>query len=77
VHTFSCFTCSAAGRLSSGRGGRGEGGDADFRALLCALLRDLMAAAHQPAWPAAPFLLLRLTALLQVALRPVSLPVHR
>lgn len=51
-------------RLPSARALKSEG-DQDFRALLEGLVKDLLAVAHQPAWPAAPFLLLRFAALLQ------------
>ncbi|PSC68988.1 nipped-B B isoform X2 [Micractinium conductrix] len=50
-------------RLPAARAAKSEG-DADFRTLLQGLLRDLLAAAHLPAWPAAPFLLLRFAAVL-------------
>ncbi len=51
-------------RLPSARALKSEG-DQDFRALLEGLVKDLLAVAHQPAWPAASFLLLRFAALLQ------------
>lgn len=45
----------------------------DFRALLLSLVKDLLAVAHQPAWPAAPFLLLRFAAMLQARVRGLGL----
>lgn len=51
-------------RLPSARALRSEG-DHDFRVLLQGVVKDLLAVAHQPAWPAASFLLLRFAALLQ------------
>ncbi|KAL4427666.1 hypothetical protein ABPG75_001755, partial [Micractinium tetrahymenae] len=51
-------------RLPAARAIKSEG-DHDFRALLQSVVKDLLAVSHQPAWPAASFLLLRFAALLQ------------
>ncbi|PRW45458.1 nipped-B isoform X2 [Chlorella sorokiniana] len=51
-------------RLPAARATKAES-DLDFRSLLLSLVKDLLAVAHQPAWPAAPFLLLRFAAMLQ------------
>ena len=51
-------------RLPAARAQKSET-DLDFRSLLHSLVRDLLSVAHQPAWPAAAFLLLRFAALLQ------------
>lgn len=50
-------------RLPAARAAKAET-DLDFRALLLSIVKDLLAVAHQPAWPAAAFLLLRLAAML-------------
>lgn len=58
------FLCASPRRLPAARTLKSEG-DHDFRALLQSLVKDLLAVAHQPAWPGASFLLLRFAALLQ------------
>lgn len=54
---------AAARRLPAARASKADT-DLDFRALLLSIVKDLLAVAHQPAWPAAAFLLLRLAAML-------------
>lgn len=50
-------------RLPAARASKAET-DLDFRAMMHSLVKDLLAVSHQPAWPAASFLLLRLAAML-------------
>ena len=66
VPAFCCDPLALPRRLPAARATKAES-DLDFRALLLSLVKDLLAVAHQPAWPAAPFLLLRFAAMLQVS----------
>lgn len=66
VPAFCCDPFALPRRLPAARATKAES-DLDFRALLLSLVKDLLAVAHQPAWPAAPFLLLRFAAMLQVS----------